>query len=104
MSAPPFNRFGKVYELVRRIPAGRVTTYGSLAKRLNMSPRVVGYALHLNPDGKQTPCHRVVNRDGRIAPGYAFGGKNAQKKLLEQEGVEFKDLNHLNIKKYFFGF
>lgn len=79
--------FDKVYELVRKIPKGRVTTYGAIAKKLSMFPRIVGYALHLNPDGKRTPCHRVVNRDGRVAPGYAFGGKDEQ---------------HLNLKKYFF--
>lgn len=97
-------RFQKVYELVKKIPAGRVTTYGTIGRKLGISPRVVGYALHLNPDGKQTPCYRVVNREGRVAPVYAFGGKDEQRKRLEAEGVEFKDLNHLNIKKCFFGF
>ena len=62
------------------IPRGKVTTYGVIAKKLGMSPRVVGYVLHLNPDGSKTPCHRVVNRNGRIAPGYAFGGKYEQRK------------------------
>lgn len=94
--------FEKVYALVRKIPKGRVTTYGAIAKRLQMSPRVVGYALHLNPDGTKTPCHRVVNRDGRIAPYYAFGGKNVQRKRLQTEGIKFKDNEHLNLKQYFF--
>jgi len=66
--------YENVYKLLQQIPKGKVSTYGSIAKKLSMSPRIVGYALHLNPDGTKTPCHRVVNRDGRIAPAYAFGG------------------------------
>lgn len=92
----------KVYQLVRKIPKGKVTTYGAIAKRLHMSPRTVGTALHLNPDNSNTPCHRVVNRDGRIAPGFAFGGIGAQKKLLEKEGVVFRDETHVYLKDYFY--
>jgi len=96
--------FEKVYELIRKIPPGRVTTYGAIGKKLGMSPRVVGFALHSNPDGEKNPCHRVVNRDGRIAPGYAFGGTDAQRTRLEKEGVAFKDSVHVNLQEYFFGF
>lgn len=96
----PSKRFSKVYELVRRIPRGKVTTYGVIAKKLGMSPRVVGYVLHLNPDGEKTPCHRVVNRDGRVAPGYAFGGQDKQKRRLEQEGIEFVDEKYLDLTQY----
>lgn len=92
--------FEKVYELVRNIPAGKVTTYGEIAKKLFMSPRTVGYILHLNPDGTKTPCHRVVNFKGRVAPGFAFGGHGEQKKRLEKENVEFKDLTHVNLAKH----
>lgn len=90
----------KVYGVVRKIPKGKVTTYGAIGKRLNMSPRVVGYALHLNPDEKLTPCHRVVDRNGRIAPGFAFGGLGAQRKRLEKEGIKFRDETHVDIKKH----
>ncbi len=86
-----------VYEIVRKIPKGKVATYGSIAKKLHMSPRTVGTALHLNPYEGKVPCHRVVNRDGRIAPGFAFGGLNAQRKLLEKEGVRFKDEMHVDL-------
>lgn len=92
----------KVYTLVKKIPKGRVTTYGSIAKKLHMSPRTVGTALHLNPYEGEVPCHRVVNRDGRIAPGFAFGGLGAQRKLLEKEGVKFKDETHVDLKTHFF--
>lgn len=94
----------KVYKVVRKVPKGKVTTYGAIGKILHMSPRTVGTALHLNPYEGEVPCHRVVNRDGRIAPGFAFGGLGAQRKLLEKEGVKFKDENHVDLSKYFYSF
>lgn len=93
-------QFEKVYKLVQKIPKGRVSTYGLIAKQLNMSPRVVGYALHANPDPDNIPCHRVVDRNGRVAPGFAFGGPGIQKKLLEAEGVEFIDDNHVDLTRF----
>lgn len=96
--------FEKVYELVRQVPKGYVTTYGTIGKQLGMSPRVVGYALHANPDSQQTPCHRVVDRNGRVAPGFAFGGAGKQKELLEKEGVVFKDSIHVDLSKHLYNF
>lgn len=87
--------YEKVYTLVRKIPKGKVTTYGAIGKKLHMSPRVIGQALHANPYEGDVPCHRVVNRDGRVAPNFAFGGKHIQRKLLEAEGVKFKDELHV---------
>ncbi len=92
----------KVYALVRKIPRGKVTTYGQIAHKLHMSPRTVGTALHLNPYEGDVPCHRVVNRDGRIAPGFAFGGIGAQRKLLENEGVKFEDETHVALSNHFY--
>lgn len=92
--------YEKVYNLVNLIPKGKVTTYGAIGKKLYMSPRTVGTALHLNPYEGEVPCHRVVNRDGRIAPGFAFGGLGAQRKLLEAEGVEFEDDTHVDLAKH----
>jgi|SRR3989344_74078 len=101
MKTPITHRpFEQVYTLVRNIPRGKVTTYGAIGKKLGMSPRVVGYILHLNPDGAKIPCHRVVNINGRVAPRYAFGGHDEQKRRLEQEGIEFIDEQHLDLKKY----
>lgn len=91
----------KVYRLVSQIPKGKVTTYGSIAKKLNMSPRTVGTALHLNPYEREVPCHRVVNREGRIAPGFAFGGIGAQRKKLEREHVTFIDETHVDMKRHY---
>lgn len=91
-----------VYKLVSKIPKGKVSTYGAIGKKLHMSPRTVGTALHLNPYEGEVPCHRVVNRDGRIALGFAFGGIGAQKKLLEREGIKFKDETHIDLTIYFY--
>lgn len=80
--------FKKIYLEVKKIPEGRVTTYGQIARTVGTNPRTVGWALHANRE-TTVPCHRVVNKDGRLAPGYAFGGEGEQKKRLEKEGVEF---------------
>lgn len=96
--------YEKVYELVRLIPKGKVTTYGAVGKQISMSPRVVGQALHANPYEGDVACHRVVNREGRIAPNFAFGGLDIQKKLLESEGVTFKDSTHVDLAKSLFNF
>lgn len=83
--------FEKIYEIVKCIPEGNVATYGMIAQ-LAGNPkwsRVVGYALHCNPEPGIIPCHRVVNRFGGLSSAFAFGGKNQQRLLLEQEGVLF---------------
>ena len=83
--------FERIYAVVRRIPRGCVATYGTVA-RLAGNPRwarVVGYALHANPDPEGIPCYRVVNREGRTAPAFAFGGEDVQRRLLEADGVPF---------------
>ena len=85
------NSFEKIYEIVCRIPEGKVATYGQVA-RLAGNPRwarVVGYALHATPAFGKIPCHRVVNKEGRTAPAFAFGGSDVQKAMLEAEGVLF---------------
>ena len=85
------NTFEKIYKEVCRIPKGRVASYGYIACRLGNPrlSRVVGYALHVNPRPTEIPCHRVVMRDGSLAPGFAFGGPDEQRKRLEDEGVAF---------------
>lgn len=82
-----FNK--RVYEVVRRIPKGKVATYGQVAVLVGAprNARFVGYALHSNPEPGVIPCHRVVFRDGSLAPGFAFGGPERQRLLLEEEGV-----------------
>lgn len=83
--------FERIYAVVKQIPAGKVATYGQVAT-LAGNPRwsrVVGYALHRNPAPRVIPCHRVVNREGKPAPAFAFGGEGVQREWLEQEGVIF---------------
>lgn len=85
------NVFKKIYEQVKKIPKGKVATYGQIALYAG-NPRwsqVVGFALHSNPDQKNIPCHRVVNRFGETAKAFAFGGEDVQRMLLENEGVKF---------------
>ena len=85
------NSFTRIYEVVRRIPRGKVATYGQVAM-LAGNPhwsRVVGYALHVNPDPSTIPCYRVVNRFGEVSRAFAFGGENEQVRLLKEDGVEF---------------
>lgn len=83
-----------VYKLVSEIPKGMVLTYGQIAKEVsscgkNVSPRLVGRILHLNPDPKKIPCHRVVFKDGSLSEKFAFGGIGAQRERLLSEGVYF---------------
>ena len=83
--------FNRIYDVVKQIPYGKVATYGQIAS-LAGNPRlarVVGYALHVNPDPDNIPCFRVVNKSGRVSPAFAFGGENMQIELLQREGVEF---------------
>ena len=87
---------------MKSIPEGKVATYGQVAL-LAGNPRwarVVGYALHVNPYPGIIPCHRVVNREGRVAPGFAFGGEDVQRQLLEAEGVVFEPNGRIDLEKY----
>ncbi len=83
----------RIYEAVKRIPKGKVATYGqvaALAGNARMS-RAVGNALHKNPDPEGTPCYRVVNSKGELSGEFAFGGAGAQARLLEADGIEVRD-------------
>ena len=90
-----------VYEYLKKVPSGRVTTYGMIARAIGRprAARQVGNALHRNPQPIVIPCHRVVNRDGRLAPAFAFGGIDRQAQLLRAEGVEVVD-GYVDIAKY----
>lgn len=93
--------FERVYEVVCRIPAGCVATYGQVA-RLMGSPhcaRQVGYALHANQKPREVPCHRVVNREGRLARAFVFGGVNMQAEWLREEGVEVQG-EFVDLERY----
>ena len=92
--------FELIYEVVKKIPKGFVATYGQIAA-LAGNPkwaRVVGYALHVNPEPEIIPCFRVVNKEGRVSKAFAFGGENRQVELLKAEGV--KKEYFVDMKKY----
>ena len=91
----------QVFEKVRKIPRGKVSTYGSIAGMLGKRrwSRQGGWALHQNTDPK-TPCHRVVDRNGRLAPNFAFDGAGEQRRRLEVENVRFLDKMHVDLELY----
>ena len=93
-----------VYEHVRKIPKGKVATYGQIAFMCGSpkASRAVGYALHFNPDPDNIPCFRVVNRFGALAEKFAFGGIEEQKRRLEEDGVEVRDDYTVDLNKYSF--
>ena len=95
------NSYERIYDVVRRIPRGRVATYGQVAMLAGNHrwSRVVGYALHVNPAPGIIPCHRVVNRFGEPSTAFAFGGVNEQILLLEAEGVKVID-GRVDLIKY----
>lgn len=96
--------FDAVYEKVKLIPLGKVASYGLIALAVGKprAARGVGWALHVNPMPGVIPCHRVVNKDGRVAPAFAFGGSDVQRRLLEDEGVVFDESGYVK-REYFVG-
>jgi len=96
------NFFDKVYEVARKIPYGRVTSYGAIAKYLGAarSARMVGWAMN-NSSEKDIPAHRVVNRVGVLTGKHHFGGTNLMQQLLENEGIKVRDNQIVDFQKYF---
>ena len=95
--------FQRAYDIVRQVPEGRVATYGQVARMMG-EPRkaqYVGFAMHSSPGMKGgVPCHRIVFADGSLAPGFAFGGADEQRKMLEAEGVGFLPNGKVNLRQY----
>jgi methylated-DNA-protein-cysteine methyltransferase-like protein len=91
-----------VYDKVKEIPKGKVATYGQIAIMCGSprASRAVGYALHFNPLPGIIPCHRVVNRFGKLASKFAFGGIEMHKSLLEDEGVAVSDDYVVSLEKF----
>lgn len=90
MSSADF--YEKVYEVVRQVPYGRVTSYGAIARYLGAarSSRMVGYAMNMS-HSKEVPAHRVVNRMGVLTGKHHFPGVHLMQQLLENEGIEVVD-------------
>ena len=90
----------RVYKIVRRIPRGRVMTYGQIAELLGegYTARTVGFCMHSSPDG--TPWHRVINAQGKTSTGKVVLPHDKQQRLLEQEGVVFNKSNRCDLETY----
>ena len=93
--------FQRVYGIVEQVPEGMVATYGQIARLVGepRKARYVGYALHVNPRPGEIPCHRIVFADGRLASGFAFGGPEVQRAMLEDEGVPFLADGRVDLSK-----
>lgn len=91
----------RIYEAVKKIPAGKVATYGQVAAMAGnpKMSRAVGNALHKNPDPENIPCFRVVNSKGELSGAFAFGGENEQKKRLEADGIKVED-GRVELSRY----
>ncbi len=91
----------KLYELLTKIPRGKVITYGRAAEILGNKSwaRAVGNALHKNPDGEKYPCYKVVNAKGELSAAYAFGGIDEQKRRLLSDGITVEH-NKVDLQKY----
>ncbi|WP_341216043.1 MGMT family protein [uncultured Wocania sp.] len=102
MKPETLNFFGKVYQVARLIPYGKVTSYGAIANYLGAakSARMVGYAMN-GSGGKDVPAHRVVNRKGLLTGKFHFDGTNLMQQLLESEGIEVVDNQIQNFESVF---
>lgn len=92
--------------MVSKVPEGKVVTYGQIAMMLGSpnASRIVGYAMSGAPSGRNLPCHRVVNKEGKMAPGNIFGGQENQRYMLEKEGVTFTKNGRIDMKKHIWRF
>ena len=95
--------FEKVYEVVKKIPYGKVTSYGAIAVYLGMakSARMVGWALNSNRLENSVPAHRVVNRNGILTGKHHFGGSELMQQLLENEDIRVKNSQVQDFKAVF---
>lgn len=99
----PESTHNRISAVVRRIPSGRVLTYGDVAALAGLpgQARLVGYALHALPEHTTVPWHRVINHRGGISTGRAWpGGHLAQRRLLEAEGVEFDANGRASLRRF----
>lgn len=96
------NHYSRFYRAIRRIPHGRVATYGQIAEVAGLGghARQVGYALHALPDSEGVPWHRVINAKGEISPRTSSDSHELQRMLLEAEGVEFDARGRVDLRRF----
>lgn len=97
------NFFERVYAVARRIPYGKVTSYGAIAKVLGSarSARMVGWAMNAAHNLEDVPAHRVVNRKGLLTGKHHFDGTNLMQQLLESEGIVVVDNQIMDLESVF---
>ena len=97
------NFFDKVYNIVRQIPIGKVTTYGAIARALGTarSARMVGWAMNASHNIEDIPAHRVVNKVGLLSGKHHFDGTSLMQQLLENEGVQIINNQIVDFEKHF---
>jgi methylated-DNA-protein-cysteine methyltransferase-like protein len=97
------NFFEKVYAIVQQIPAGRITSYGAIAKCIGspQSARMVGWAMNASHNRSDVPAHRVVNRKGLLTGKHHFEGTNLMQQLLENEGIVVIENQIQNFEEIF---
>ena len=95
--------FERVYQVARKIPAGRVTSYGAIARAIGAgkSARMVGYAMNASHNLPDIPAHRVVNRNGLLTGKAHFGTDEMMRKLLEAEGIQVQNNKVIEFEKIF---
>lgn len=95
--------FERVYEVVRQVPYGRVTSYGAIARYLGTgrSARMVGWAMNSSHGLEDVPAHRVVNRNGVLTGKHHFSGSRLMEQLLENEGISVRDDQIVDFEKFF---
>lgn len=92
----------EVYSLLEKVPRGKVTTYGELARAVGLHPRTVGMLMKRNSDPAGIPCYRVVRSDGSLG-GYSAGGREKKKSLLERDGIRVRN-GKIDLKKHLHAF
>ena len=94
--------FKRVYEIVSRIPEGKVATYGGIGKMLGYprGAKVVGWAMKSAPESLNLPCHRVVKATGELSPGYVFGDSEIQRAMLASEGITFRADGSIDMERH----
>ena len=95
--------FEKVYNVVKKVPVGRVTTYGAIARHIGSpnSSRMVGWAMNASHQKSDVPSHRVVNRTGLLSGKHHFYGSDLMKQLLENEGVNIENDKVIDFEEVF---
>jgi methylated-DNA-protein-cysteine methyltransferase-like protein len=94
----------KIYEIVRKIPKGKVTSYGTIANTIGTrtTARMVGWAMNVSHTAKpKVPAHRVVNRNGLLTGRHHFASPTLMQELLESEKIEIKDNQIINFENHF---